>query len=350
MLDVLILPYEENNPYQDNFSKYLSEIDVNTHSTGPHPKQIIRELLRNRDIEIIHIHWTYPFFVSDSVAKSILRSSVSLIFFTILKIIGYDFIWTAHNLTEHEKRHPDLEVFAKSIFCTIICDYIIVHNEFARESIKETLFLFGRATPIAVIPHGNFIENYENEVTKEEARKELGYENELVYLFIGQIRAYKQVPYLIESFKQLPEDRIQLLIAGNPKTQELKREIYNESNTDSRISCRLEFIPSNELQTYLNAADVVVLPYSDIFTSGSAMLALSFGKPLIVPDIPPLRETLDENGAIFYDPTMDTLQDALLRARERNLEDMGKHNYRKANSLSWAEIAGKTKKVYHTTQ
>ena len=43
------------------------------------------------------------------------------------------------------------------------------------------------------------------------------------------------------------------------------------------------FVPDGEVQHYLLAADAVVLPFKEILTSGSAMLALSFGRPVVAP-------------------------------------------------------------------
>ena len=50
----------------------------------------------------------------------------------------------------------------------------------------------------------------------------------------------------------------------------------------------------------LAAADVVVLPFRRVTTSGSAMLALSHGRPLIVPDLPGLADLPDE-AVLRYD-------------------------------------------------
>ena len=55
----------------------------------------------------------------------------------------------------------------------------------------------------------------------------------------------------------------------------------------------------------MNAADVVVLPYRRITTSGAAMLAWSFGKPVIAPALPAFVESMDNAPflGILYDPT-----------------------------------------------
>jgi glycosyltransferase involved in cell wall biosynthesis len=94
----------------------------------------------------------------------------------------------------------------------------------------------------------------------------------------------------------------------------------------------------------------VVLPFKDILTSGSMMLALSFGKPIIVPDLGHIREVLDEKGNIVYDPLnndalFSSIQ-ACLKFDDNKLEQMSNHNFQIANQYGWDMIGKKTYVVY----
>jgi beta-1,4-mannosyltransferase len=66
--------------------------------------------------------------------------------------------------------------------------------------------------------------------------------------------------------------------------------ISHETASDNRVRTYLDFIPQDQAQLYFRAADLVVLPYREILNSGSALLALSFDCPILVP----LRGTLGE--------------------------------------------------------
>ena len=106
-------------------------------------------------------------------------------------------------------------------------------------------------------------------------------------------------------------------------------------------------IPNDELQLYLKAADVVVLPFLDILTSGSAITALGFGRPVIVPAIGCLPELMDERMAVLYDPqAADGLRQALMAARQRDLVAAGAAAYDHARSLAWDKIARQTLEAY----
>jgi len=51
----------------------------------------------------------------------------------------------------------------------------------------------------------------------------------------------------------------------------------------------------------LGDADAVVLPFRDILTSGSAILALSHGRPVIAPALGCLPGTLPSDATFLYD-------------------------------------------------
>ncbi|WP_242482112.1 glycosyltransferase, partial [Trichormus variabilis] len=72
-------------------------------------------------------------------------------------------------------------------------------------------------------------------------------------------------------------------------TDMLLQKIDNEPN----IKFIPGFVPSEKLQIYLNACDVVVFPYRDILTSGAVMLAMSFGRACIAPRKGCIAEVLD---------------------------------------------------------
>jgi glycosyltransferase involved in cell wall biosynthesis len=105
--------------------------------------------------------------------------------------------------------------------------------------------------------------------------------------------------------------------------------------------------PSEELQVYHNAADVMVLPFSAMLTSGTVILALSWKKPIIVPALGCLPELITDDIGIMYDPTdCDALRQAMLDIRQRDLQAMGERAHRRMQELSWEHIAVETLRAY----
>ena len=55
-------------------------------------------------------------------------------------------------------------------------------------------------------------------------------------------------------------------------------------------------LPSEQVAAHLAAADVIALPYRAILNSGSALYALSVGRPVIAPQLGSLPELAAEAG------------------------------------------------------
>ncbi len=112
---------------------------------------------------------------------------------------------------------------------------------------------------------------------------------------------------------------------------------------------KLGFVPDDDLQLYLNAADAIALPYREIFTSGSVLLAMTFGKAVIAPRRGCIGQTLDDAGAILYEASdPQGLPEALRRALDSDLHDMGAHNQARLDEFGWERIAAATLEVYRS--
>jgi glycosyltransferase involved in cell wall biosynthesis len=111
-----------------------------------------------------------------------------------------------------------------------------------------------------------------------------------VFLYFGQNSNYNNVPQLIRAFKELNDDNTCLLIVGKSGKAAAGREIEQAIGDSKNIFFKDAFIEESEVQNYLNAADLVVTPYTRIFNSGSVFLNLSFGKPTLAPDLFALSE------------------------------------------------------------
>jgi beta-1,4-mannosyltransferase len=176
--------------------------------------------------------------------------------------------------------------------------------------------------------------------------------SDTIFVYFGGIRPNKGIDRLIEAFSRLPDKDIRLVIAGKPSPPvEYFHRVHYLVSQDQRIHLIAEFIPENEIQIYLNAADVVVLPFERILSSGSVMLALSFGKPVIAPTLGCLTELITSEVGILYDPSYDRgLYDALCLSLDLDIVAMGGAAYLKAKEFSWQQTAKKTLVAYGFSQ
>ncbi|MGN8199400.1 glycosyltransferase [Salinisphaera sp. RV14] len=205
-------------------------------------------------------------------------------------------VWTVHNLGPHEKRHPRLESLFWKLFLPRVDACIHLSEAGRRQAIEKFPEIENKRS--AVIPHPHYRDSYENGITRKDARKRLAIEQDtFVILFIGQIRRYKNVPRLIKVFTEIEAANARLIIAGRPRENHLQSEIEALASIDSRITLQLGFVDEADLQVYLNAADIMIAPYRDIFNSGTALLSLSFDRPIIVPRAGALPELEQEVGS-----------------------------------------------------
>jgi len=350
-MKVLSLPdwSRGGNPYQRELAAALQKRGVTViMGNGTDRLPILGAIRVHGKPNVLHLHWTHPFMLGKNRSKSIMRSIRFLAELFMVKILGIKVIWTVHNLLEHERRDPQVELFFNRLLVRLY-DHLIVHCSFARKAVIENYHLPNRfMKKINVIPHGNYIDSYENQVTREKARAKLGLgDRDLVFLYFGMIRAYKGVLGLVNAFRKLHKPQVRLLIVGEPTNEAIKREVIGCCESDSRIRLFLQFVPDKDVQLYMNGADVVVLPYQHILTSGGALLAMSFGKPLIVPRMGCIPEVLDRKGGFLYNHNEEEgLLRAIQEASLANLAAMGKYNYRKAKCFDWDEIAQKTCELY----
>jgi glycosyltransferase involved in cell wall biosynthesis len=103
--------------------------------------------------------------------------------------------------------------------------------------------------------------------------------------YVGLIRRYKGVEGLIAAFRQTENlmDGLTLRLAGNPSSADLRNTIVGLSKADPRIKAKLSFIPDRELVEIVTSSELVVLPYRFMHNSGGVLMALSLGRPVLVP-------------------------------------------------------------------
>lgn len=254
---------------------------------------------------------------------------------------GGKIAWTMHNLIEHESIDEAAERRFRSDLAQR-ADTVIVHGDRAAHAAVAEF-----ETPqdrVLNVPHGSYIGVYPNKVTQTEAQRALGLTDaETVFANVGQVRPYKGLNALVRAVLTIEGEgaRAKLVIAGNANADQ--RAALAEATGASRdIVTSLDRVPDDRLQIYLNAADFIVLPYRAILTSGSAILAFSFARPVIAPAIGALPELVQDGvNGLLYDPAdAEGLANALRRAAATpaaTRADMNAAAFRSATQLRWRD-------------
>lgn len=333
------------NPYGPLLAHELAKLDIHL-ELGDYAFR--RDWLKDArsDFSVLHLNWLHWFYRDDTLEQSASRLTRFADNLHYASELGYRIVWTLHNRYPHERPFPDLDHLARLIVARA-ADRMIAHCHYGAGLARR---LFYRTGQLHVIPHGHYIDVFPNEISREAARRRLRLPvDAFVYLYFGNARAYKGIEELIEVYRECAAADTRLAI--------MTRRAFDGSYADRIVSLAEEderilvythsFFPNEDFQIYLNAADVVVLPFSQVLTSGSAIAALSFGKPVIVPAMGCLPELVDESMGILYDPKDSTaLTKALLDIRGRDLEEAGHAAFTRAKSLDWRGIASRVAEVY----
>lgn len=348
-MKVIFMPdYRNNNSYQANLSNSLLEQGVKVNFSDSGIFNIMKNIKMYWKPDILHIHWPNQSMKSKNKFYTFLKSTSFICIIFLLRLSGIKIIWTVHNISEHDTKFKSTEMFFNTILAKL-CNRLIVHCTSAKNEVLKN-YKGIEDNLIAIIPHGNYIRLYKNTLTMSDSRRKLNIsEDEIVFLYFGQIRPYKGIIELVNSFKRLNHDKSKLLIVGKPIDKQITMDILEDCKNTNNIKNILEFIPDNDIQIYMNAADVVVLPYKDILTSGALLLAMSFGKPVIAPNIGCITDILDDKGGILYKKDDDELFEAMqsvLNIDKLSLVNMSKHNFELAERFKWGEIGIKTNSIY----
>jgi glycosyltransferase involved in cell wall biosynthesis len=232
--------------------------------------------------DIWHLHWPDHQVAQEHSVEVAVRVSALAGLLRAAKARGIRIVWTAHNTASHEKRHLRLERLLWQAVCGSV-DGVIALSEAGVDRARETHPRLAQV-PFAVIPHGHYRDVYGPPVDQQPARARLGLPaSGRIMLHLGRIRPYKNVPGLVQAFAAAGLADTTLVIAGNPADATVQRAIDEASAGVRDLVLRLTFVSDEEIALYLAASDLVVLPFTEISNSGSAILGLSFDRPIIVP-------------------------------------------------------------------
>ena len=296
--------------------------------------------------DVLHFNWLHAFYRRHDLASTLAAYHDFAENLQLARQLGYRIVWTLHNLYPHERPHPHVDHLARLLVADH-ADVVLAHCEHAAHLARQRFY----CRDVRVVPHGNFIDVYPNELSGVEARSRLGLRaDDFVYLFFGNARAYKSVEGLIDAFASLEQsDAVLGLMMRNAFDPAYGQQLIDRAGAgNSRVHVwTSDFFAVDEFQLYLNCADVVVLPFSEVLTSGSAITALGFGRPLILPALGCLPELIDDTMGITYDPAEPgALRQAMERIRQCDLAAAGAAARARAESLDWNRIASRVVAAY----
>lgn len=347
-MKILVFP-RDDNPYQSLLYNEMYRLGVRITYLGQGtPSHSLNILLlpletavrRICGARLVHLHWARPFTFPGASRFRAVRQIAEYWFLFWLwtcQVLGMHIVWTAHNVL------PLYPLFADDVAArralVLASDLVLAHSDLALASLGDLGIVPRRS---AVIPHGPFAPDRPAASLRIPGSEK----GPCRFLFIGRVEEYKGVDDLLSAFVSMPKNvAAHLTVAGQCNDLHLQSRLLEFSERpEASIIIGPDLLPEGRMTELLAAADVVVLPFRRITTSGSVILALSHGRPLIVPDMPALGD-LPDTAVIRYDGSINGLSGAMTRiamADTSILAKMSESAIGYAYRLSWRDIASKT--------
>lgn len=191
---------------------------------------------------------------------------------------------------------------------------------------------------------------FPDRLDRERTRRKMGLEGKKVVLFVGRLVRHKGVTYLVEAMRFLDEDSVLLIVGDGEYRQHIQRFIRNRGM--QQHVRMLGEVRDAELPSIYRAADVTVIPSTSRLEAFSiaAVESMASGVPILVSDIPGVREVIQNGVQGFVFRPMDAEDIAAklksLLSNEEQRKEMSKRCTERAKEFSSRAVAAKVMDVY----
>ena len=346
------------NPYLSLCYEHLAEIGF---VVVPRAKLTLRWLWRLRaHVALLHFQWQPDFyylakcFQYDEPPPRLprLRSCFKLAGFAmrlrLARSFGYRIVWTIHEASPPPSvlrpavLGPSFDRVGQRILARH-CDALIAHQRAVADLVSADLGI--DRDRIHVIAHGAYHDQYPAGRSRMEVRSELGIDPDaFAFLAFGSMRADKSIGSLLEAFRAVRNPNVALVVAGRVEDFDSLRLLQAAARDDRRIKALPGFVPDEDVRELFDAVDASVLARGQQWTSGSVILSLTLGVPVVCARLDAHEQLVDEQAGWLFDPgSLDALRTALEQAAASSPADL---NTRRLNAATaaralppWEEIA-----------
>ncbi len=273
--------------------------------------------------------------------------------FIFSKLFCMKVVYTIHDVVSFENKKL-YNNWSKWIYKR--ADKILTHNSFSKEIFKNQYSDI--KSEIDIIPHGNYVPFLDVKKDKMASRNRLSIPmDKTVLLFFGMIKKVKGLEVLLHSLKDVVSKNKDVLLVIAGRVWENDFSMYQKIIDDNKLSdyCLIhnKFIPHEDVDHYYSSADLVVLPYKRIYQSGVLMMSLSYEKVVLVSDLSPLTEVVEDEitGFVFKSENPISLSEKLnhILSDKEHLEEVKiKGAELVKTKYDWLEIGKQTKISYQS--
>jgi len=231
---------------------------------------------------IICIHWATELYGSRYALKSVLLLAVNGASLFLLKhLCACTVVHVVHNSYSHDYPHPRIDRLGQRLLLAL-ADALVAQQKETEQRLVATY----PHKRVVYIPHANFVGAYGAPLVRTHGlRARFGFTpSDIVLLSFGSVRPYKKIERFIDALAAqgaARDSRIKLWIVGKGDKAYIE-DLKKRAKSFDWVRIDEGFVKDAELPAYFAAADYALFYFDDSeLTSGSLILALSYGLPVI---------------------------------------------------------------------
>jgi beta-1,4-mannosyltransferase len=258
--------------------------------------------------DVLHVHWPEQLIRSTRRSGQIAKTMMFGLLLIRLTCGWGNAVQTLHNAEPHEQGGWLERRMLGRLGAVTRCWITLTERDVPRSD-----------APSVLIPHGHYRDWFDR-IDRTAARVPGR------VLTFGALRKYKGisdlVTFVVENEETLQASGHSFRICGLPEDVEGRGQLEDLFSHSEIASGELAFLTDEQLKFEILSAELVLLPYHRITNSGSALLALSLGRPVAMP-ASSLSEALQREFGADWVHTYEALTPRLLTRsalgqRERN--------------------------------
>jgi glycosyltransferase involved in cell wall biosynthesis len=235
-------------------------------------------------------------------------------------------------------------------YALIHSNKIIVHTQ-TYSATSRALWTFEPE----IIPSAIDINRFHPDNDGSKVREKHHLKDKKIVLYVGRFVYHKGLEHLIEASTQLDKDVYYILVGSGEYLKTMKK-LISKYHTEKQFVFP-GYVPSEILPQYYAAADVLVLPSVLRLEAFGLVIveAMASGKPVVISDIPGVREVISDNIHGFLAEPANPNDLALKLKRlldDQNLRiKFGRAGRKKVEkAFNWDSVVKNVEKVYKSVQ
>lgn len=265
----------------DVLSKYYQVVGIENISNDP---------VKMKQVKCVILNW------AESHFNSYLKRRLYL-----YKLYNVKICWVFHNRVPHDC--VDQQQIKNLCWLADFCDCIVLLSESSRKYLPNYRKNEKKAVYVPLIHYIDAYPRSDRDIRKAHCISE----ESVVFSFLGLLRPYKNIDLIIDAFKELNFPNAFLMIAGMIQDSRFGSELLRQTQINERIIIDLGYVSNGEMEAYLRASDVLILPYNKTssMNSSALVMAFSYGRTAVIPRIAMAEDLEDEKIAFIYDYSTD---------------------------------------------